>query len=135
VAESVVIPLLQVLGFGIDRRTDDRRWCALGISSEGGAQTTALVVGYNQPLASAWRESVRSGVAADARWAFCSNGVSLRLVDARRTWSRDHLEFHLGVLGENQITQSMLWSLARAEALTSPAPADDSRRRCSSTIP
>ncbi len=121
-AESVVIPLLQVLGFDIDRRTDDRRWCVLGIRSQGGAQTDALVVGYNQPLASAWRESVRAGVAADAPWAFCSNGVSLRLVDTRRTWSRDHLEFNLGILGENQITQSVLWSLARAEALASPAP-------------
>src|SRR6185436_1932078 len=83
---------------------------------------TAIVVGYNQPMSSAWRESVRAGIHADARWSFCSNGVGFRLVDARRTWSRDYLEFDLSVLGESQVTQSALWSLARAESLTSDAP-------------
>ena len=117
IADGIVIPLLDVLGFVVHRRLEDPRWCLLELN--GG---TAIVVGYNQPMSSAWRESVKSGIHADVRWAFCSNGVGLRLVDARRTWSRDHLEFDLAVLGESRVTQSAIWSLVRAEALTSDAP-------------
>ena len=117
IADSIVIPLLDVLGFVVHRRLEDPRWCLLELHG-----SPAIVVGYNQPMSSAWRESVRSGIQADARWAFCSNGVGVRLVDARRTWSRDYLEFDLTVLGESQVTQSALWSLARAESLTSNAP-------------
>jgi hypothetical protein len=117
IADSLVIPLLDIFGFIVHQRLDDPRWSLLELNG-----STAIVVGYNQPLSSAWRESVRSSIRADARWAFCSNGVSLRLVDARRTWSRDHLEFDLTVLGESQVAQSALWSLARAESLTSDAP-------------
>jgi hypothetical protein len=117
IADSIVIPLLEVLGFAVHRRLEDPRWCLLELS--GG---TAIVVGYNQPMSSAWSAAVRSGIHADARWAFCSNGVGLRLVDARRTWSRDYLEFDLAILGDSQISQSAMWSLARAESLTSDSP-------------
>jgi hypothetical protein len=117
IADGIVIPLLEVLGFVVHRRLEDPRWCLMELN--GG---TAIVVGYNQPMSSAWRAAVRSGIDADARWAFCSNGVGLRLVDARRTWSRDYLEFDLTVLGESQVTQSALWSLARAESLRSDTP-------------
>jgi hypothetical protein len=122
VADVVVIPLLEALGFVVERRTDDARRCVLEIRINATTATTALVVGYNEPLSPAWRESVRYGAASDAGWAFCSNGAALRLVDARRTWSRDYLEFAVGVLGEQQTTQSVLWSLARADALASASP-------------
>jgi hypothetical protein len=126
VADSLVVPFMRALGFAVVDRADDPRWCVLHLTTDAArgdcASTVALVVGYGQPLSTAWRESVRRGVGADARWAFCSNGVSLRIVDARRTWSRDALEFDLAVLAENHITQSALWSLARAESLASSEP-------------
>ena len=115
IADIVVVPLLQALGHTVERRIDDPRWCRLELST-----ASAVVVGYGEPLTRAWRESVAGGVAGDTRWCFCSNGVTLRLVDARRTWSRDCLDFDLTVLGESYGAQSALWSLARAEALTQP---------------
>ena len=117
IADIMVVPLLQALGFTVARRVDDPRWCRLELST-----ATAVVVGYGEPLTRVWRESVTGGVAGDARWCFCSNGVTLRIVDAGRTWSRDYLDFDLNVLGESHGAQSALWSLARAEALTHPTP-------------
>jgi hypothetical protein len=125
ITDALVVPLLRALGFVVARRTGDSQRCLLSLAPAIPAatgQTAALIVGYNEPLSSGWRESVRSGVAVDARWTFCCNGMALRLVDSRRTWSRDHLEFDVSVLGENQLTQSALWSLARAQSLSAPQP-------------
>ena len=125
ITDTLVVPLLQAVGFAVKRRTDGPRWCLLQlgpVSPAEAAHSAALVVGYNQPLSSAWRESVTGGVTADATWTFCSNGAAVRVVDARRTWSRHYLEFDLSVLGESQLTQSAFWSLARAESLLSAEP-------------
>ena len=123
ITDTLVVPLLRALGFAATRRFADSQRSVLSlmraVPAETG-QTTAIVVGYNEPLSSAWRDAVRGGVGTDARWTFCCNGTALRLVDSRRTWSRDYLEFDVGVLGESQLTQSALWSLARAESLSAP---------------
>ena len=124
ITDSAVLPLLRALGFTVQRRIDDARWSVLELSAgeRGDVSTAAIVVGYGQPLSSAWRESVRRGAAVDARWAFCGNGAALRIVDTFRTWSRDHLEFDLATLGESHTAQSVLWSLARADAFAVPSP-------------
>jgi hypothetical protein len=125
ITDTLFVPLLRALGFVPTQRADESHRCVLGLAPASRVETgrtTAVVVGYNQPLSAAWRESVRRGVAADARWALCCNGVALRLVDSHRTWSRDYLEFDVSVLGESQVTQSALWSLARAESLAAPQP-------------
>ena len=124
IADSLVVPLLRALGFISEDRVDELRGCVMRLTAgtPDPCGAGALVVGYGEPLSAAWRESVRCGVSTDARWTFCSNGVSLRLVDSRRTWSRDYVEFNLNVLGENHLTQSALWSLARAEALAGDTP-------------
>ena len=125
ITDTLVVPLLLAVGFVVLRRTDDPRWCLLQLSpvspTEAG-HAAALVVDYNQSLSTAWRDSVTGGVTADARWTFCCNGAALRVVDARRTWSRQYLEFDLSVLGESELTQSAFWSLARAGSLLSPEP-------------
>jgi hypothetical protein len=125
VADTLVVPLLRTVGFAVTRRIDDRDWCLLHLGPASPAEpghAAAFVVGFNQPLSTAWRPSVKGGVAADARWTFCSNGSAFRVVDARHTWSRDYLEFDLSVLGESQLTQSAFWSLTRAESLLSAEP-------------
>jgi hypothetical protein len=127
VTDSVVIPLLLALGFTQQRRIDNPQWCVLELSAAPATpgwhdrRTTALVVDYRAPLSTAWRESVRASVRVDAHWSICSNGAALRIVDARRTWSRDYLEFDLGCLGDSHDAQCALWNLARAEALTAEA--------------
>jgi hypothetical protein len=125
IADTLVVPLLQAIGFVVTQRADEPHRCVLHLAPATRAQTgrtTALVIGYKEPLSSAWRDSVKEGVAADAEWSFCCNGVAFRIVDSRRTWSRDYLEFDLSVVAENQLSQSALWSLVRAESLSSAEP-------------
>jgi hypothetical protein len=132
IADVVVVPLLQALGFRVEARIDEPGRCRLRLSmgqlpadGHGNAHSrdgTAIVVGWSQSLSSVWRESVNAGIAAEAQWAFCSNGTAIRLLDTRRTWSRDYLEFDLGALEDSRESQSLLWSLARAEALSAPSP-------------
>ena len=124
IADSLVVPLLQTLGFVVEQRVDEPRGCVMRLAAgnSGRFHGGVLVIGYNQPLSSGWRESVQCGVSTDAGWTFCSNGVSVRLVDSRRTWSRDYVEFDLNVVAENHLAQSALWSLARAEALAADTP-------------
>ena len=118
IADIVALPLLQALGFVIGERVDEPATCRLRLFP--GA--TLVVVGWSESLSSAWRDSVTDGIATDASWGFCSNGRAIRLVHTRRTWSRDYLEFDLGVLDESREAQSVLWSLARADALSATSP-------------
>ena len=125
ITDALVVPLLRAVGFVVEHRTDHPHWCLLRlghVSQSEAAHAAALVVGYYQSLSTAWRESVKGGVTADARWTFCCNGAAFRVIDTRRTWSRHYLEFDLSVLGESQLTQSAFWSLARAESLLSAEP-------------
>jgi hypothetical protein len=129
-ADSVVLPLLQALGFVTARRIDGGGRCLLEImpATAAGAgddhRIVVLIVGYGEPLSSTWRDAVRNGVAVDAPWSVCSNGTTLRIVDARRTWSRDYLEFDIAAVGASHAAQCALWSLARADALRSGALLD-----------
>jgi hypothetical protein len=125
ITDVLVGPLLRAIGFRVVRRTDELDRCVLRLApatSPHMAETTALIIRYSEPLFSAWRDAVMEGVSTDARWTFCCNGASLRLVDSRRTWSKDYLEFDVSVLAENESTQSALWSLARAESLSAAEP-------------
>jgi hypothetical protein len=122
ITDVAVIPLLETLGFVLNRRVDHEDRCSLRLQDRGERAGCALVLGWGQPLSSAWRDAVTAGVATDVQWAFCSNGLALRIIDARRTWSRDFLEFDLAVLGDSSDLQSVLWSLGRAEALAVKSP-------------
>jgi hypothetical protein len=117
IADVALIPLLELLGFTVANRDDGSpgRWVELTCGT--GARVAALAVAWNEPMAAAWRAAVVRAIAVDAGWCFCSNGTTLRIVDGRRTWSREYLEFDFAMLAEEPATQSLLWSVARAEAM------------------
>jgi hypothetical protein len=64
-------------------------------------------------------------IAGDARWSVCCNGRAVRLVDARRTWSREFLEFDTFAIGREPLTQQLLWTLLCAGALAGASPLID----------
>jgi hypothetical protein len=117
IAEVAVIPLLKILGFDIATRQDDPRLAMLTAVSAAGIAIPVAVVPWNEPLDHVWRYVVLGGILADARWCLCSNGVSLRIVDARRTWSRHFLELNLALVASEPLARTVLWSLIRAETL------------------
>jgi hypothetical protein len=122
VTDIAVVPLLRILGYSVTGRTDTGTVCSLQVGENGRARLAVLVLAWAESLTSAWRTAVLDSVAADARWVLCCNGATLRIVDGRRTWSRDFLEFDLALLADDRDTQTLLWSLARAAAMAATPP-------------
>ena len=117
IADGVAIPLLKILGFTVSRRVDGRDSARLEAARNGTPLLPATVVGWDQPLDTAWRDSILDAVRADQRWALVLNGTSLRIVDAHRTWSRHFVEFDLALLAHDANAFTLLWQIGRAESL------------------
>ena len=84
-----------------------------------------MAVPWNEPFARVWRAAVLHSIGRDVRWCFCCNGTTLRIVDARRTWSRDYLEFDVSAIGSEPRTQALLWAVGRADAMRGDPPVLD----------
>ena len=125
IADAVLVPLLRLLRFAVVSRADGAAGSWLRLASGARSDTAALAVGWNEPLSRAWRAAVLHAISANSGWCFCCNGTSLRIVDGRRTWSREYLEFDLSVLGDEVEAQTLLWSLARVEAMADDPPVLD----------
>lgn len=124
VADLVVIPLLTLLGYSV-RVLPDVDGGSVVEAAHRSTIIPVLLVPWADELHGAWRAAVRRAVAVDGRWCASSNGRSLRVMDAHRTWSRQFLEFDLAAVGEDPATQMVLWSLLRAEAFeASPSSLD-----------
>jgi hypothetical protein len=128
IAEIAVIPLLKILGFELSTRQDDAGLVRLTVTSVHGVSLPVAVVSWEEPLDRVWRSVVLCGVLADARWCLSSNGVALRVVDARNTWSRHFLEFDLALVASERLARAVLWSLIRANTLACRAPLLDRAR-------
>ena len=122
IADAVVLPLLTILGFNPERRVDEDGRTLFDAVAPNRAAVPVVVVGWSEPLERAWRAAVLRGVGVDARWCFCFNGTALRIVDAQHTWSRAYLEFDLALIAREDEARTLLWTIARAEALSLRPP-------------
>jgi hypothetical protein len=121
IADVAVIPLLKCLGYGIAQRWDN----ALHVILHAAASTTSvpvIVTGWGEPLERVWRAAVLDGVQADARWCFCCNGLTMRVIDAHQTWTRHFLEFDLALLAHEDGCRTLFWSMLRADAMAAREP-------------
>jgi len=121
VADAAVIPSLAVLGFTAVARSDTPSSSHVETVSGTRAGPPVLITAYGASLERVWRAAVHRAIVTDATWCFCCNGQQLRVVDARRTWSRAYLEFDLRTALEDVDGQALLWSLLRADALVRPS--------------
>ena len=121
VADTAVVPLLRLLGFEVSARFDADGRCRMTAAS-GQAVVPVLVVPWSEPLDAAWRAAVTGGIASDARWCVCTNGRTLRLIDAHRTWARRHLDVDLPTAAQGPDTLRVLWTLLGAGAFAGPDP-------------
>ena len=125
VTDVAMLPLAELLGLAVMRRRDDDGVTYLELAAGPQAGVMGITATWGEPLERLWRPSIAGAIATDARWCLCCNGRVLRLVDARRTWSRDYLEFDLALLGLQPEAQSVLWSVACAQAFCgNPASLD-----------
>ena len=119
IADVAVVPLLQLLELEVATRADGPALVALSTTCAHGRGPDVLVIGWDQPLSAIWRDAVTASRRADCRWAVCTNGSALRVVDAVRTWSRDYLEVDLAMAGTDPHVQRLLWTFIRGPAITS----------------
>jgi len=116
VTDVALLPLTDLLGLAAVRRRDDDGVTYLDLEAGDRSGVIGVTAAWGEPVERLWRSSVAGAIATDARWCLCCNGRVLRLVDARRTWSRDYLEFDLALLGLQPEAQAVLWSVAGAQA-------------------
>ncbi len=114
-------PLLRALGYHVTpiNTTAERLSGVLEVA--GTPSATLLLTTWGQDPAAAWREAVRLGIGTSERWCFCLTGPSLRIVDARRTYSRRFFEFDLELTIDNEQSFAVFWGLLRADAMRSSA--------------
>ncbi len=75
-----------------------------------------IVVPWDVDLTTTWRVAVRHGIAHDLRWCFSVNGPTLRVVDARRSYSRRYVEFALAATLDDMSAGRVLCELIGAGA-------------------
>jgi hypothetical protein len=118
VTEVALLPLVELLGLTVVGRADSESASIVQMTADGRYGLSAITASWGEPLERIWRSSVIGAIDADARWCFCCNGQALRLIDTRRTWSRDYLEFDLLLLGRELEAQALLWAIAHKGAFS-----------------
>ena len=116
ITDVAVLPLVELLGLTVVRRIDGDGTTCLELAAGEQSASGDVAAGWGEPLERVWRSRWSARSRTDVRWCLCCNGQALRLVDARRTWSRDYLEFDLVLLGREAEAQSVLWAVAHAGA-------------------
>ena len=117
VFDRVGAPLGAALGFRVTLAgTESGRLFHAVLEAHGSAVAVLLVTEWGREPASAWREAVRHGIGQRVRWCFCLNGPALRVLDARRTYSRRFAEFDLDVALRDPVGFEVFWGLLRADA-------------------
>jgi hypothetical protein len=130
VFDRLAAPLATLLGYQVVLTTTGRPGAKDALSawlSVGGAPAAAMVVTpWEVDGRGAWRETVRQGIGGGVRWCVAVTGPSLRLFDARRTYSRREADIDLAIAAGDPSTFAVLWGLVRAEAIAVNAPGDRS---------
>ncbi len=117
VFDRVGAPLGAALGFRVTLGgSDTGRLFHAVLEAHGAPAAALLVTDWGRQPASAWRDAVRHGIARGLRWCFCLNGPTLRVLDARRTYSRRFAEFDLEAALHDPAGFGVFWGLLRAEA-------------------
>ena len=121
VYDEVAAPLLSGLGFELlaaGKRDDTLH----GVVTAGSTPVAAFVVtAWGRDPGTAWRDTIRHGIAQGVRWCFCISGQALRVVDTARTYSRRFVEFDLRATFADDRSFAVFWGLLRADALR-PTP-------------
>jgi hypothetical protein len=117
VFDRVAAPLGAALGFRVTLSgTESGRLFHAVLEAHGAPAAALLVTDWGREPASAWRDAVRHGIARSLRWCFCLNGPTLRVLDARRTYSRRFAEFDLETALHDPVGFTVFWGLLRADA-------------------
>ncbi|RPJ84902.1 MAG: hypothetical protein EHM13_02770, partial [Acidobacteria bacterium] len=120
VFDLAAIPLAAALGFEPSAPRaigQDLLLATLGDLPGGKSRPVLLLVtGWAQSLAASWRDAVRHAAVAGADWCLCINGLQVRLIDTKRSFSRRFLEFDVEATIEDADSFRLFWAVLRREA-------------------
>ena len=117
VFDRVAAPLAVALGFQVrlNGHGNSEVLCAT-LRAQDAESAMVLVTAWGRDPAGTWREGVRLGIGSNLRWCFCMNGTVVRVMDARRTYSRRFVEFNLADTIGDSSSFSTFWRLMSAGA-------------------
>jgi len=119
VFDRIAAPLGEALGFRVTLAgTESGRLFHAVLEAHGIPAAALLVTEWGREPAGAWRDAVRHGIARGVRWCFCLNGPVLRVLDARRTYSRRFANFDLDAAMNDPEGFDVFWGLLRADAFS-----------------
>jgi hypothetical protein len=135
VFDRIAVPLCTTLGFHIvPVPAESGRLFRAVLEARGSVVATLLSTEWGRDPAAAWRESVLHGIGTGVRWCVCVTGPTLRIFDARRTYSRRFAQFDLGLVLSDPAAFTVLWWLLNADAFAGPEAALDRAVALSSDI-
>jgi hypothetical protein len=123
VLDVAVLPLMELLGYRVAHLEPHGDGFA-GVLGGGRSPVVVLrTTAWGVESERAWRDTVRAGRSAGARWGFVCTGSHLRVIDASRSWSRRALEFDLADTMSDERSATAFWALIRRETLdATPGP-------------
>ena len=120
--DRAAAPLIELLGFSVPSPSGDGPDIRHASLIPDAARVVLVAAASASSLDTFWRDAIRRGLGVDASWVLCTNGRELRLIDARRTYSRAYLQFDLQCAADRPATFRILWGLLREDAFRrSPA--------------
>lgn len=120
--DRVTVPLFTELGFTV-APCQPAGGSVLPAMLFAGSTAAAGVVAtaWGRAPGEQWRTAVHLGIDRGVRWCFCVNGLTLRVVDTRRSYSRRFIEFDLGATVASVVSFSIFWQLLCTAAFTKQA--------------
>ncbi|HEY3382847.1 MAG TPA: N-6 DNA methylase [Vicinamibacterales bacterium] len=131
VFDTAAIPVAATLGFTAGPAAPIPRadLIVAPLLADDSIRLLLVTAAWSQDLEQIWRTSIRHGLAAGTRWCVCTNGRSLRLVDARATHARRFVQFDLDAAIDDERSMAALWALLGADTfLVQETGASDHRR-------
>jgi hypothetical protein len=116
VCEASAEPLFLALGFNAIEALDGQPGIVSGTLIGASSPLALVVTLWNVPLDPYWRTAIAESQRRHAGWCVLFNGVSLRLVQGRRVYSRRYAEIDVELAVDDEDVLSALWTLFGIQA-------------------
>jgi hypothetical protein len=113
--ETGAAPLVALLGGDTPSSIEPSDRGLAAIVRFDGAAVALVVTTWGAHLDPVWRSAIAAALKYAAAWCLLFNGSHLRIVDARRLYSKRFTEFDLDLAADDERAFAALWSLVRAE--------------------
>src|SRR5438046_1468932 len=112
ILESGLAPVLEALGFDDPDAVETMADVLVGSVRANGHAVAILVAPWGDRLDAHWRTAVVHAARHGSSWCLLFNGVTLRVVDARRLYCRRVVDLDVGAALEREDSFLALWLLA-----------------------